>query len=280
MLRFFPSDIDVFIEPFTGGGSVFLNVKAKKYLLNDIDKNIIGIHKTLFSFSKKPDMFLDNLLKIIKKYNLSRSYLEDLVPVELKKLYPKTYYKVYNKEAYEQLRKHFNDSDMTDFETLYILMIYGFNRMIRLNSKGKFNLPVGNVDFNKNVESALYNYLHYVNDCDLTYKNKDWADFLRATKIKKKDFIYFDPPYLITFCEYNKLWNETHEKSLLNYLDRLNKAGARFAISNVTDYKGRKNKLFSDWAKKYNVHDIKSNYISYHNNSTKCIKEVLVTNYD
>jgi DNA adenine methylase len=169
---------------------------------------------------------------------------------------------------------------MQAFDTLYILMIYGFNRMIRLNAKGKFNLPVGNVDFNKNVESALYNYLYYVAGRNIEYKNKDWKTFLDSIKIQKNDFLYFDPPYLITFSEYNKLWNDSHEKALLAYLDKLNAAGVRFAISNVMEYRGRKNSLFAEWAKKYNVYEIKSNYISYHNNSAKDIKEVLVSNYD
>ncbi len=40
---YFPKKINKFIEPFMGGGSVFLNVEANKYLLNDIDKNVIFI---------------------------------------------------------------------------------------------------------------------------------------------------------------------------------------------------------------------------------------------
>ena len=39
----FPKDIDRFIEPFCGGGSVFLNTIANQYLLNDIDTNIEAV---------------------------------------------------------------------------------------------------------------------------------------------------------------------------------------------------------------------------------------------
>ncbi|WP_141089691.1 DNA adenine methylase, partial [Campylobacter concisus] len=46
----FPKKIERFIEPFVGGGSVFLNTKAKEYLANDIDTNIINLHKTLSKF--------------------------------------------------------------------------------------------------------------------------------------------------------------------------------------------------------------------------------------
>ena len=40
-----------FIEPFVGGGSVFLNVDADKYLLNDIDPHVISIHRMLCSYA-------------------------------------------------------------------------------------------------------------------------------------------------------------------------------------------------------------------------------------
>ena len=52
------------------------------------------------------------------------------------------------------MRSDFNN-DKDDMMLLYMLLIYGFNRMLRFNSKGDFNLPVGNVDFNKNVVNAL-----------------------------------------------------------------------------------------------------------------------------
>ena len=39
--QYFPTNINRFIEPFVGGGSVFLNTSANKYLLNDNDKNLI-----------------------------------------------------------------------------------------------------------------------------------------------------------------------------------------------------------------------------------------------
>ena len=35
LVDFFPTEIDNFYEPFTGGGTVFLNIKAKKYYPNE-----------------------------------------------------------------------------------------------------------------------------------------------------------------------------------------------------------------------------------------------------
>jgi DNA adenine methylase len=279
ILPYFPKNVDRFIEPFTGGGSVFLNVEAKKYLLNDIDKNVYLLHKFLLNHSKKPEKFLKEVEQIIFEYNLSRSFKEDIVPAELKLMYKKTYYAKFNKDNFNKLKSDFNNSEQDNLYKFYVLLIYGFNRMIRFNSSGKYNLPVGNVDFNRNVVDALNSYFVNVKKANIEINNLDYLDFLKKVKPTNKDFLYFDPPYLITFSEYNKLWNEKNEIDLLTTLDKLNISGIKFAISNVTHYKEKENKIFNDWSKKYNVLPIKSNYISYHDNSIKTFKEVLITNY-
>jgi len=277
--QYFPKNINTFIEPFVGGGTVFLNVEAKKYILNDIDENIYNLH--IFLQQKAYEInFINEVLDYIKKYNLSRSFLEDVVPKELKQKYKKTYYAKYNKQGYDKLKQDFNKLQNKNYLLLYLLLIYGFNRIIRFNSKGEFNVPVGNVDFNKNVLQALNDYFEFVKNKDIKFENLDFKDFIIKNGFKDGDFMYLDPPYLITFSEYNKIWNEEKENELLNFLDNLHQRNIKFAISNVTHYKGRKNNIFIDWMKKYNVKKIKSNYISYHDNSVKQIEEVLVINYD
>jgi len=276
--QYFPKNINNFIEPFVWWWSVFLNIKANKYLLNDIDKNIYKLHKFLDT-QKDINLFLDKVLKITKKYNISKSFIEDIVPLELKQRYKKTYYAKFNKTWYENLRKDFNNANKKDFLVLYILLIYWFNRILRFNLKNEFNLPVWNVDFNKNVVSALINYFDFTSKNIIELSNLDFKKFLENINFKKDDFVYLDPPYLISFSEYNKIWNEEKEIELLNFLDELNKKNIKFAISNITAYKWRKNEIFINWMKKYNFKNIKSNYISYHNNSQKETNEVLVFNY-
>lgn len=275
----FPTEMERFIEPFSGGGSVFLNVSADEFLLNDIDKNVFSLHNFLIKHSKSPSKFFKEVDKIIHKYDLSRSYKEDIVPNELKEKYKKTYYAKFNKKNFEKLRNDFNNEKDFNLYKFYVLLIYGFNRMIRFNSSGKYNLPVGNVDFNNNVVTALNDYFEKVKAEKIKWHNLDYSSFLQKAKPTKNDFLYFDPPYLITFSEYNKLWNEQNEKELIKTLDKLNKQNIRFACSNVVFYKGQENKIFNEWAKNYNVIPVKSNYISYHDNSIKTFTEVLVTNY-
>lgn len=276
---YFPANIDKFVEPFVGGGSVFMNTEAEQFYLNDIDSYIIGLHKYLCKAANKRNSFIIDLEVIIKKYGLSYSYKEDNIPTELKRRYKKTYFAKYNKEAYEQMRSDFNESSKDNMSILYLLLIYGFNRMLRFNKSGDFNLPVGNVDFNSNVASALEDYFQEVKNKKPKWYNLDYKVFLKKLQLFETDFIYLDPPYLITFSEYNKLWNEQDEIELLQLLDELNERSIRFAISNVTHYKDRQNDIFIEWAQKYHIHSIKSNYISYHDNSIKQFNEVLITNY-
>lgn len=273
----FPKKIERFIEPFCGGGSVFLNVKAQRYLVNDIDSYIIKLHKFLVNSSKNRKAFWAKVKSVIEHFGLSASFLKTVIPDEYKQKYPKTYFAKYNKKAYLSMRNEFN-VDKTNMVYLYLLLIYGFNRFLRFNSKGDFNLPVGNVDFNMNVEKALNDYFDVVKDKNITFYNTDFIKFIEKVKPTKEDFVYLDPPYLITFSEYNKLWTEKDEIRLLELLDKLNSKGVRFAVSNVIRHKDKYNKIFDEWAKKYNIIKVKSNYISYHDNTEKGSYEVLVTN--
>lgn len=145
----------------------------------------------------------------------------------------KTYYSKYNKDAYIRMRKDFN-AKKDDFLRLYLLLIYGFNHMIRFNSKGDFNLPVGNVDFNNNVYQALKNYLEFVGEHEIEFFNMDYRSFLEKMK---------------------------------------------FGITNLITHKGKVNQRFLDWSKKYCAYNVKSNYISFNDNTIKAdSQEVFVTN--
>ncbi len=278
--KYMPDNINNYIEPFVGGGSSFLNVKAKNYIVNDIDSSIMKIHELLRSYSNKKDKFFEEAFKIINHYGLSCSYNGHLVPEDLKLKHKKTYYAKYNKESYIKMRDDYN-KNQSDIMRLYLLLIYGFNHMTRFNSKGDFNLPVGNVDFNSNVYNSLNYYFDYISKIKIEYNNKDYKDFISSLKMDSKDYVLLDPPYLISQSEYNKLWNEKDEKELYNLLDKLDEKGIRFGITNLIYHKGKKNDIFDKWSKKYFVHEISSNYISFNDNTIKAgSKEVFVTNYD
>lgn len=276
--QLFPENIKIYIEPFAGGGSSFLNTKAEKYIVNDVDNYVISLHKTLSSYAGKEDELFSKLYEMIDQYSLSCSYRNITVPDELKKQYVKTYYSHYNKDAYIQMRNEFNSNN--DLLTLYLLLIYGFNHMIRFNTAGNFNLPVGNVDFNKNVHNAICHYLAFMNENNVEFYNTDFMEFLNGLTLDTSTYIYLDPPYLISGSEYNKFWNEEEEQRLCDYLDEINNRGIKFGITNLINHKGKVNRTFLEWSKKYYVYEISSNYISFNDNTIKeDSKEVFVTNY-
>ena len=274
IMTYFPNHIDRLIEPFVGGGSVFMNVDADGFLLNDLNYIVIQIHSMLSSYCDRKDDFFREVFSLINKYGLTSRFLG--IPQEHGK---SSDCKDVNREAYNRMKIDFNSGGKKDIMLLYLLIIYGFNHMIRFNKKGDFNLPVGNLDFNENVYNALNDYFAQTETKQPQWHSQDYSAFLAEIDFRKDDLVYLDPPYLISSSEYNKMWNEECERNLIREMDRLDAMGVRFAVSNAITYRGEKNDIFGDWAKKYNIHPISSNYISYWDNSRKESGEVLVTNY-
>ncbi|MBD9714293.1 MULTISPECIES: Dam family site-specific DNA-(adenine-N6)-methyltransferase [Enterococcus] len=273
----FPDTYSRFIDLFAGGANVTINLirqnKADKYLINDIDNHVIDFYKYLSRIDI--NKFVNSIEKKISEYKLSNS-----------KMYGYNYYKTssakglgsYNKEKFLKLRDDYNKSPSP--ELFYLLIVFGFNNQIRFNSKGEYNLPVGKRDFNKRMENKLKTFAQTIKNNKLTFLSEDF----RNIKFEKNDFIYADPPYLITTASYNESgkWSEKDEYELYDYLDKANDKGTKFALSNVLFHKGKENKILNNWASDYNLHILDYHY----NNSNYQSKarenktiEVLVTNY-
>ena len=128
----FPKKIDRFIEPFCGGGSVFLNTNANEYLLNDIDTYMIKLHKFLISVSNNKDAFWNELkldidkLQDVKKTK-ARVYKKYFDKIQMNKnLYSHLHYAKQNsniiclattasKKNVENLLKYFEIEDLFDY---------------------------------------------------------------------------------------------------------------------------------------------------------------------
>ena len=281
LVPLFPSDISTFVDLFCGGCNVGVNVTAKKIICNDIDSNLIG----LFSFfkGKSYDDLLPKIQEVINKFNLSNS--------------EKNGYSFYNcnsanglgnfnRTGFLNLRKTFNTlskSNENYYLYLYILIVYAFNNQIRFNSNGEFNLPVGKRDFNLRMQNKLKNFLAALETKNISFSNYYFSD-IKIPELSEKDFVYADPPYLITCATYNeKSWNEDEEKKLLSYLDELSKNKIRFALSNVLSTDNKTNTILQAWLneRKYNCHHLDFSYknSNYHKKNIAKTDEVLITNY-
>lgn len=278
----FPKDIDTFVDFFCGGGNVAINSNAKKIIAIDKETNLI---KILELFKNHDYMDIVNKLdSIIEKYNLSNTYKNRY---EFYGQDSSSGLGNYNKKYYLNLRNDYNhmkDSEEKDFIFL-TLVIFAFNHQIRFNSKGEFNMPVGKRDFNSSIRKNLLDFCRKLVVKNISFVNTDYKNF-EIDSLTEKDFCYFDPPYYLGDASYNENdgWNENKEKELLNYLNKVNKHGIKFALSNVTEHKGLKNEILIDWAieNQYNIHNLNYNYSNsnYHiKDKNQVTKEVLITNY-
>lgn len=283
IIPIFPNDLDLFVDMFSGGANVGINVNAKKIVCVDKQKEIIRIMEL---FKKYEDGYIiDKLEKIIDKYELSNSLLNGY------ECYECTSDKglgSYNKTKYINLRNDYNHikNDSIEKDFLFLtLVIYGFNNQIRFNSEGEFNMPVGKRDFNNSLRKNLKNFITKLKTKDIDFVNSDFREFIIETY--ENTLVYCDPPYFLGTASYNENggWTEKDEIDLLNYLSVLDSRGVKFALSNVIEHKGDKNNILDAWIREnnYKVHFINcdynnSNYHKQEGNVKKTV-EIVVTNY-
>jgi len=152
--------------------------------------------------------------------------------------------------------------------------------MWRFNSSGEFNVPVGNVDFNSRTAAALADFAEFHSKHkNITYASRDFKDSVTRLDLGPNDFVYLDPPYLITQAEYNARWQAKDDEDLQQVFEFLHSRGVRVAMSNVLEYRESQNISLERWARDFRVIDVKSNYISRFDNRQKIIREVLIVNY-
>src|SRR3989344_929513 len=289
--EYFPKNIVVFVDLFCGGATVGLNVDAREIIFLDNNHNVINLlkHLSLSDF----DVLLSRLEKLISKYGLSYSakfgYRQYRLGVPRE---DNNGLKKYNFLGYYKLRSDYNSlkdkASAYALDLLYLLIVYSFNNDMRFNRKGEFNLPVGKTDLNKNNLKKLIQYIDKIKKTNHTFICADFREEKVQKILLNADFIYADPPYLIGDAVYNEMsnWTEKTEQELIGLLEKLNRQGKKFALSNILDKVGASNKPLSDWI--FNRTDLHIFDIKYHYKSASYNKinrnarerEVLITNFN
>ena len=201
------------------------------------------------------DKIISNVKRIIKKFNLIKG----------------------DKEAYLNYRDYYNNNKTA--MNLFVLQMYCFQNQLRFNQKHDFNTPVGNCGCNETTFDRIKSF--DIDNRELETTNLDFND-IDITKYSKKTVFYFDPPYIITNATYNdgkrgfKGWDEEQEEKLLSFLDRINKNGQKFLLSNVINHNGKTNKILLNWAKDNNYKIVK---LKPHAGRYGSREEVLIKNY-
>ena len=255
--QYFPKDINVMVDLFCGGMDVTINTSAKKHYANDINAPVVDIFKTFQQYSVED--LVSHIETTIAEWNLSDT----------------------NADAFNAFRDHYNQTKQP--LDLFVLICYSFNYQIRFNSKGEFNMPFGKErsSFNNDMRLNLIKTVGRLRDVE--FSTKSFRDF-DYSQLSAGDFVYADPPYLISCATYNTGWGERDEYDLYAILTDLNNRGIKFALSNVSEHKGQTNEILLTWVSDngYHLYDIDFNYdnCSYHGQNTdKPTREIIVTNY-
>ncbi len=283
ILPIFPNNLELFVDMFSGGTNVGVNVNASKIICVDKQNEIIRIMQLFKKYEE--GYIVDKLEKMIEKYKLSNSLLNGY---EMYGCSSDKGLGTYNKDKYMKLRSDYNHlkGDTLEKDLMFLtLVIYGFNNQIRFNLNGEFNTPVGKRDFNNSLRKNLKNFILKLKTKNIYFINSDFRNF--TLEKQNNTLVYCDPPYFLGTASYNENggWTEKDELDLLTYLVDLDNNGINFALSNVIEHKGEKNIILTSWIKEHNykVHFIdcdynNSNYHKQEGNVKKTI-EVLITNY-
>ena len=206
-----PKKIERYAEPFVGGGAVAFYIlktyKPKEIILSDNNEELINCYKVI----RKN---VEELIKLLKKYKNE-----------------------HNKEVYYQVRAEDPKllSDVSRAARFIYLNKTCFNGLYRVNSKGQFNVPIGDYknpaicpekdlrEISKFLKNAVIKQLPF--EKVLEYAKKGW-------------FIYFDPPYYPlkkgkSFTTYTKeKFLDEEQKHLAAVFKKLDKKSCEVMLSN------------------------------------------------
>jgi len=210
----FPQKFGTYFEPFLGGGAVLFHLLSQnpnqKCSVSDLNSDLVLTYITIRDR-------VEELISSLKKH--SKKYSDD------KNSY---YYKIREQEPKEQIEKS---------SRLIFLNRTCFNGLYRVNSKGKFNVPLGRYS-NPNIvnEENLMAVNRILQSQKITITCRDFSSILGDAK--KDDFIYFDPPYqpvsqTANFTSYtNRDFNFEDLKRLADLCNDLDSKGCKVVLSN------------------------------------------------
>ena len=266
-------NINKYAEIFLGGGAVLFDILSK-YKLDEVyisDKNLELIN-TYKSIRDNVDILIKSLKEMEEQYILLNN--------EDRKIY---YYE--KREEYNSLKIN---SEMNNIEKAILFIFLNktcFNGLYRVNKKGKFNVPMGAYKKPKICDEEN------LKNVSLTLRNVKivYADYRESEKfIDDKTFVYIDPPYrplniTSSFTSYTENdFNDKEQIELAEYINVLNKKGAKIVISN-SDPKNNDidDNFFDELYKNYNINRVKATRMLNSNASLRgAINELLITNYE
>ena len=222
-----PTSVDTYIEPFFGGGAMYVYVmntyKPKYARINDINPYMMGLYNEIKTNLKS---FMNRVDDLESKY----------IPLS----------KEDRKKLYYDLRKEYtteygNWNKTVDSATLYFLMKTAFNGIWQTTkeSKGRFATPCGLLNQKDKVyDRDVVMWWHNALQTTDIYSD-DWSVCCQG--VSEKDvFFFFDPPYRESFADYG---NGFSDQQLIDLIEFSNKQ-SNVMLSNRDD---------NDWFKNHSI---------------------------
>jgi len=223
-----PQEFGTYYEPFLGGGAVLFHLLCKN---PDIKCHVSDLNSDL-----------------VLAYVTIRDRVEELI--SSLQAHAKNYHK--NPDSYYySVREGQPKSQIEKVSRLLFLNRTCFNGLYRVNSKGKFNVPLGRYS-NPNIvnEENLVSVSHILQSKKIQISCRDFSSIVSDSK--KNDFVYFDPPYqpvsrTANFTSYtNRDFTYEDLQRLVEVSERLADKGCKVLHSNSNSREVRD--LFSrDW---------------------------------
>lgn len=249
LLKNMPESYNRYFEPFIGGGALFFELQPENGYISDMNAELINLYSVV----------RDNVYELI----------QDLNKHELTKDY---FLKIRN---LDRTKKYNTLSNVEKAGRFIYLNRTCFNGMYRVNAQGQFNVPFGNYKNPRIVDAD-----NLIN-CSKLLKNTEIKCAEEVlNKVKKGDFVYFDPPYVplsetSSFTSYTKDgFDIDMQFKLREVCDELDSMGVKFMLSNSDT------KLVHELYSSYKINKVfASRAINANANGRGKITEVLVKNY-
>jgi len=235
-----PSTFDKYIEPFMGGGAMFIWAYSKnpnaEFVINDLNAGIMSIYTAIKNdvqtFIKHMDEMSAEYMPLEK--GETNKALEKKLEKDWKHLYNLSpcrryyYYRLRDLHAFE-----YQNWDATkEAAVLYFLMKTGFNGIWQenKNTNGRFGTPAG-----------LLNQKHKVFDKENIL---EWHTALQVTELlagdfkdtlshaSKSSYVFLDPPYRGSFTQYGVDFDDQIQESVIEFLNDCAAKGAHAMMSN------------------------------------------------
>ncbi|AYH25815.1 adenine methylase [Pectobacterium parmentieri] len=205
---------DRLFEPFVGGASVFLNTDFPRYVLADINTDLINTYQMAKNATQP---FINSAKGLFENGNS-----------------PTEYYR--NRNTFNGIH---DDERLLKAALFLYLNRHCFNGICRYNNAGFFNVPFGNYKKPYFPEAEIKLFAEKANDTTTCFIAEDFRKVLAAKAINRSSVIYCDPPYLpasdtANFTQYHHAsFTPDHHRDLAALLLSVNLSrGVPVVISN------------------------------------------------